>query len=105
VPRDTLLRAIERGMPVLFPVTDRLFRVPLLGRVAQFVIPVATYVGESALTDEQRYREAVLDTFDMLSPRYDSPMTADEVESMLRNIGAREWSFRTRVPINVVGRR
>jgi SAM-dependent methyltransferase len=105
VPRDALLRAIERGMPVLFPVTDRLFRVPLLGRVAQFVIPVATYVGESALTDEQRYREAVLDTFDMLSPRYDSPMTADEVESMLRDIGAREWSFRTRVPINVVGRR
>ena len=79
--------------------------MPVLGRLAQFVIPVATYVGQSELSDEQRYREAILDTFDMLSPRYDSPMTADEVGRVLRDVGARDWSFRTRVPINVVGRR
>lgn len=105
MPKATLLRAIEQAMPVLFPLTDRLFRMPVLGRVAQFVIPVATYVGRSELNDEQRYREAILDTFDMLSPRYDSPMTADEVGRVLRDVGARDWSFRTRVPINVVGRR
>lgn len=105
VPKAVLLRAIEHTMPVLFPLTDRLFRVPILGRVAQFVIPVATYVGQSEFNDEQRYREAILDTFDMLSPRYDSPMTADEVDRVLRDLGASEWSFQTRVPINVVGRR
>ena len=41
-----LLRGIERAMPVLFPLTDVLFRVPLLGKVARFVIPVANYVNK-----------------------------------------------------------
>ena len=103
LPQHTLMWAIERAMPVLFPLTDRLFRLPLVGRVAQFVLPVATYVDRGDLSDEQRYREAVLDTFDMLSPRYDSPMTASEVERVLREVGAETWEFRSRVPINVVG--
>lgn len=105
LPQPTLIKAIEWVMPVLFPLTTRLFRLPLVGRVAQFTIPVATYIGRGNLTDEQRYQEAVLDTFDMLSPRYDSPMTAGEVEHVLRAVGVRSWQFRTRVPINVVGRR
>ncbi len=105
LPQPTLMRAIELAMPVLFPLTARLFRLPFLGRAAQFMIPVATYVHRGDLTDAQRYQEAVLDTFDMLSPRYDSPMTAEEVEQALRDVGAQDWQFRTRVPVNVVGRR
>jgi SAM-dependent methyltransferase len=105
LPQATLMKAIELAMPVLFPLTDHLFRLPFVGRTAQFMIPVATYVDRGELTDAQRYQEAVLDTFDMLSPRYDSPMTAEEVEQVLREVGARSWHFRTRVPVNVVGRR
>ena len=101
----TLLRAIERSMPVLFPIADRVVRLPLLGRVARFAIPLAVYVERSDLSREQRFQEAILDTFDMLSPRYDSPMTWHEVERVLRRVGVREWEFRSRVPINVVGRR
>jgi SAM-dependent methyltransferase len=103
--QPTLMGAIERVMPVLFPLTDRLFRLPLLGRFAQFVLPVATYVEREGFTREQRYQEALLDTFDMLSPMYDSPMTAGEVERALGEVGARSWHFRTRVPVNVVGQR
>jgi len=103
LPPEMLLRGIEAAMPALFPLTDRLFRVPGLGRVAQFLIPVATYVDRDGLSDEQRYAEAVLDTFDMLSPRYDSPMTDGEVDAVLRAAGAARWDFRTRAPINVVG--
>ncbi len=81
-----------------------LFRLPVLGRAASFAIPVSNMPGREELTDEQRYRESVLDTFDALSPRYDSPMTVREVEGALRTTDASEWMFRTRVPVNVVGR-
>lgn len=107
IGKERLLGAIERVMPLLFPVADRLFAVPKLGHLARFVIPVAVYV-ETERPDwgrDQRYREAVLDTLDMLSPQFDSPMTWQEVERVARDAGARDWRFRTRVPINIVGTR
>jgi SAM-dependent methyltransferase len=81
--KETLLRLIERVMPVAFPVTDVLFRIPILGRVFMFVIPVANYVNEKQLDRSQRYSWAILDTFDMLSPFYDQPMTEAEAQSVL----------------------
>ena len=105
IPRPTLRRLIEASMPVLFPVTDRLFRLPIVGKVARFTIPVANYVDREDLTREQRYEECVLDTIDMLSPAYDSPMTWGEVESVLRQLAAKAWRFNTRVPVNVIGTR
>jgi len=107
VPKPALLGAIERAMPVVFPVAERLFSVPNVGRLARFAIPFAVYLEDERPTwsREQRYRESVLDTLDMLSPQFDSPMTWQEVETVLRTVGATSWNFRTRVPINVVGTR
>lgn len=103
LPQKTLLRMIEASMPMLFPATDVLFRVPLLGKVARFTIPVANRVENNGFTREGRYAEAILDTFDSLSPRYDSPMTWQEVESVLKTVPAQRWDFRHRVPIECVG--
>ncbi len=55
-------------------------------------------------TRQQRYEEALLDTFDMLSPAYDLPMTAAEVRSVLNEMGVEDYSFRTTIPINITGR-
>jgi SAM-dependent methyltransferase len=103
MPQPLLMAAIEQAMPVLFPVTNVLFRMPLLGKVARFAIPIANYVERTEDTEEQRYAEAVLDTFDMLSPRYDSPMQWTEVAAALSQAGAARWDFRQRIPVNVVG--
>jgi len=103
LPERTLLQMIETSMPVLFPVTDALFRIPVLGRAARFAIPVANWVEHTEMTRDARYAEAVLDTFDALSPRYDSPMTWTEVESVLKSIPASRWDFRSRVPIECAG--
>ena len=105
LPQPVLKRAIEVTMPVLFPATDRLFRLPLLGTVARFTIPVANYVERGDLTREERYEEALLDTHDMLSPAFDLPMTWREVERALGRAAAQDWCFNTTVPINLVGRR
>ena len=105
VPQDKLLAAIQASMPVLFPITDKLFRLPVVGRAAKFAIPVANWVDRAEFTREQRYQEAILDTFDALAPRYDSPMTWQEVEAPLREAGAASWEFRSRVPVIVTGTR
>lgn len=104
LPQPVLLRAIDLSMPIVFPLADRLFRMPIVGKVARFVLPVAVY-DTPEYSRDQRYWESVLDTFDMLSPRYDQPMTDREVEGVLRQSGVRSWHFRTRVPINVIGGR
>src|SRR5262249_2658425 len=85
VGKQKLLAGIKGLMPVPFPLTDVLFRIPLLGRVFMFAIPVANYVDQPALTRRQRYDWAVLDTFDMLSPEYDLPRTQQEIEEALSN--------------------
>ena len=103
LPQDVLLRAIETVMPVAFPITDRLFRLPVIGRLAQFTVPVANYVDNRDFSTDQRYREAVLDTFDMLSPQFDSPMTWQEVDRVLKRVGVKAATYQTRVPINVIG--
>lgn len=104
VPPEKLLRAIERSMPIVFPVTSALFSVPRVGRLFQFVIPVANYVDHTDLPRQVRYDEAILDTFDMLSPRFDRPVTQDEVAQALGGL-ASDLEFASRAPVVVSGTR
>ena len=103
VGKQKLLSGIEGAMPVLFPITNVLFRLPLVGRVFQFAIPVANYVHESALTRQQRYEWAILDTFDMLSPQYDLPRTQQEIEEALSAAGVVELKRLPNSGVNIVG--
>lgn len=106
LPKPVLLDAIERVMPVAFPVAEKLFGLPTVGRVAQFVMPIACYLEERPGWDrEKRYRESVLDTFDMLSPEFDSPLTWREVRKIFEEAGVSGFEFKTKVPINAVGTR
>jgi SAM-dependent methyltransferase len=87
LPPRLLLLLLKFSLPLLFPLTEVLFRIPLLGRIFRFVIPVANYVDIPDLTLRQRYRWALMDTFDMLAPRYDSPQTKAEVSERLSRSG------------------
>lgn len=87
VPRPALMRGLVWTMPILFAITDILFRLPVLGRVAAFAIPVANYVHEPQLSLRSRYRWALMDTFDMLAPAYDSPQTLADVTASLEAAG------------------
>jgi uncharacterized protein YbaR (Trm112 family) len=79
-----LLSSLKILLPIAFPITEILFRIPVAGKFFQFVIPVANYVDNPELTLQQRYRWSLLDTFDMLAPAYDQPMTLGEVEAALQ---------------------
>lgn len=100
-----LLRIIRGAMPILFPLTEVLFRLPYLGRFFQFAVPVANYVNESQLSPRQRYRWAILDTFDMLSPQYDRPQARRQVEDALAASGIVDIQRTPASGLNLVGRR
>lgn len=102
--KEKLLYLIKGVMPVAFPVTEVLFRIPILGRAFMFVLPVANYVNEKQLSHKQRYDWAILDTFDMLSPQFDQPMTESEAATALRSAGV-EVKKNSDVGVNLVGRR
>ena len=101
--KQKLLSGIKGAMPVLFPLTNVLFRVPLAGRFFMFAIPVANYVHERTLSPQQRYDWAILDTFDMLSPQYDQPRTQQEIEDALSAAGVVELKRLPNPGVNIIG--
>jgi len=105
LPSKVLLRIIQIIMPVLFPITEILFRVPFLGGVFAFFIPVANYVNNKGLPIADRYRWAILDTLDMFSPAYDQPQTSAEVESALSTGGLADIKRLGNPGVNLVGTR
>lgn len=98
-----LLRALKLIMPVVFPITEVLFRLPLVGRGFRFLIPVADYAGDPELTLRQRYQWAILDTFDMLSPRYDQPQRDQETRRALSEAGISDIKRLPNAGLNLVG--
>lgn len=103
--KQRLLGIIKNSMPLLFPVTNLLFRIPILKRIFVFAIPVANYVEEPQLSRRQRYDWAVLDTFDMLSPEYDQPQTEPEVTRVLAAAGVDEIRRLPNAGLNLTGRK
>ena len=100
-----LLRAIRWMMPLLFGASEVFFRLPVIGRAFRFAIPVANYTDEPRLSLRQRYRWAILDTFDMLSPAYDQPQTAADVVSALAQAGIMDVHRRETSGLTIVGTR
>ncbi|MFC1991159.1 methyltransferase domain-containing protein [Chloroflexota bacterium] len=84
---DTLYEIVSKIVPVLLPVKIFLRKIPLIGRYGSFLIPVANLKGVLPLTKEQLLEWGTLDTFDMLSPRYDTPQRLNNVKDWLVEAG------------------
>ena len=67
-------------MRSLLAAIHMLGRVPLVGRVLKRLVPVADFTGIFPLSEQQLKEWVLLDTFDMLSPTYDSPQSAATVQ-------------------------
>jgi hypothetical protein len=87
IPRDTLRRLVEWYVSRWLPVDTRLARVPKLGRFLTAVVPCWNYTGLLPLDEHELRAWAVLDTFDALSPRYDSPQTIETVRAWVDEAG------------------
>jgi SAM-dependent methyltransferase len=87
LPRHLLRRIVEWYVPRWLPVDTRLARVPRLGRFLTAAIPCWNYTGLLDLDEEELRAWAVLDTFDALSPRYDTPQTIEQVREWVETAG------------------
>ncbi len=75
LPSRLLRRIVEWYVPRWLPVDSWAGGVPFLRRVIPALVPCWNYTGILPLRQRQLVEWAVLDTFDALSPTYDSPQT------------------------------
>jgi len=101
--QEHLLQVIKVAMPPLFAASEILFRIPGLGRVFQFMLPIANYVDDKDMTMRQRYQWAILDTFDMLAPAFDIPQRDRDVREILAAEGVVDVRRLPNAGLNLVG--
>ena len=88
IPKALLLNLLEKTAPAWFPITRYLFGLRgFLSRGFRFLIPIANYVEYEYADSKIARDEAILDTFDMLSPSYDKPIKKSEVLSWITQSG------------------
>ncbi|MFT3858144.1 MAG: methyltransferase domain-containing protein [Aquabacterium sp.] len=90
MPQDKLFALLEKVVPTLLGVSQALGKVPLVGRLLQRLVPVADYTGIYPLTPQQLREWALLDTFDMLGPQYDSPQSPGTIRRWMTAAGLKQ---------------
>jgi 2-polyprenyl-3-methyl-5-hydroxy-6-metoxy-1,4-benzoquinol methylase len=85
--QQRLFTLIERTTPAMLRASRALSRIPLIGKYARRIVPVANYEGIYPLSEQQLHEWAVLDTFDWFGPRYDLPQTASTLRRWLEEGG------------------
>jgi SAM-dependent methyltransferase len=87
IPKRALLRIVKVMVALLLPVSRLIGRLPQVGRKLRYAVPVVNYEGVFPLDDRQLREWSVLDTYDMLSPAYDSPQTAPTLRQWFGEAG------------------
>ena len=94
LPPALLYRLVQAYVRVMWPVAVALHQVPVLGRRLVSALLIPDYRGVHDLPEPIRRDWAVLDLFDMLSPRFDQPQTLETVEEWFGEAGLREIDVR-----------
>lgn len=81
------------------------FRLPILGRIFRSVVPVANYVDVEQLDRIRRYEWTLLDTLDMIGPRYDRPQREHELTGALVRAGLVDVRRLSNPGLNLAGTR
>jgi ubiquinone/menaquinone biosynthesis C-methylase UbiE len=80
IEKTVLLKFLTYTSRFWFPATKLLFSLPSpLGKMFAYFIPIANYVNFKYDSIQSAKQEAILDTFDMLSPSYDRPIKKNDV--------------------------
>ena len=90
MPQAKLFALLERHIPRLLRASQLASQVPGLGRFLKRLVPCADYTGIYDLTPKQLEEWALLDTFDMLAPRYDNPQNAHSIQEWFTRAGLQD---------------
>ena len=66
---------VRSYISTMWPIARYINRIPVIGRKLNRMLMVVDYRGRYDLTDEQLREWAILDTFDLLAPRFDQRQT------------------------------
>lgn len=87
IPSKILLKVIAKTSCIWYPTTKFLFSLPSpFGKFFSYIIPVANYVNFQYKSKQDAIEEAILDTFDMLSPKYDCPIKKSEIRKWVSDL-------------------
>ncbi len=85
---ERLYKAIVRYVNGIWPLTTLISQIPRIGRKINFaLLLVADYRGAYPLSEQQLKEWAILDTFDMLSPAYDTPQSVGTLQQWFTEAG------------------
>lgn len=88
IPPKLLLKILVKTSFIWFPLSSWLFKLPQpLSRIFRFLIPIANYVEYEYKSRQDALNEAILDTFDMLSPAYDRPIKKSTILKWIASSG------------------
>ena len=90
IPPARLYRSVRRYVNAMWPVARQVSRIPGIGRHLNWALLIGDYRGALALSEEQLREWAILDTFDMLAPAYDSPQDLETVRRWFGEAGFEE---------------
>jgi len=81
IDKEVLLNFIQWYIPLWFPTSTFLLKIPILGKFLSQIVPICNYTNTYPnLNKSQLIEWAILDTFDMLSPEYDNPQTKQNLK-------------------------
>ena len=90
VPPEKLYPMVRRYVTAMWPLARQISRIPAAGRHINWALLVGDYRGTLDLSEEQLREWAILDTFDMLAPAYDTPQDLETVQRWYDDAGFEE---------------
>jgi len=82
-----LFKILERITPKMLTISQILGSIPYIGILLKRAMPVADYTNIFQLSQTQLEEWALLDTFDMLAPKYDNPQKKEVVYKWFEEAG------------------
>lgn len=86
IAEDKLYRYTKKYIDFMWPIANIIRRIPNIGRKINWALCIADY-SRLGLKGNMLKEWAYLDTFDMLSPRYDYPQTLKTVKKWFQDAG------------------
>lgn len=81
---EILYRRCKSYVEAMWPISKFVSRLPFGRQINRYLLLVADYRGVYALSERMLKEWAILDTFDMLSAKYDRPQTLETVKEWFR---------------------
>lgn len=83
---EFLLRIVNWYVPIWFPLSSIFIKLPYLGKFLAQLLPISNYTLQYPFMSKKDLLSwAILDTFDMLSPKYDNPQSLNALHRYAMN--------------------